>query len=991
MLQPESSNRILHAQTRAKAKMYEFAVPEEEHINLENISLSGMLDLTIGMLGDLAARGGVQQINQNKHYLLFSAQYISALLETNTFNHSNNLLKLLASSAYYLAGYPGSSNVILETIRDTTDCTLMEEILYSVLLRRDFSEIPRYSYEDHFANLRERWSIFLTGYEADTASLQDTINLIRSEIYAEGSDEDVLLVDVVKSIIARRIDSSVRKILTLHSGVPNDLWNSYFERPNSLKEFWPSQIKLAENGVFGGTSAVVQMPTSAGKTRSTEFIIRSSFMAGRSTLAVIVAPFRSLCQEIYNDFTTHFELDIDIQLDLVSDVLQEDVEIFGEAQKSILILTPEKLDYILRHQPELANRIGLIIYDEGHLFDDSSRGPKYELLLSSLKQKLLNETQVVLISAVISNAQEIKDWLIGQNGVLVDGSSLSPTSRNIAFTEWSTRYRNIQFVDPADINQSLFWVPTILRRHQLQNRGRERTLRYFPDPSNAAHIASYLGCRLASSGLSAVFTGKKSSVQKMLKDLNDAYSREIPVPTPISFSENLEEAEKVIRYVSQTLGEDSENALAARLGILSHHANIPHGLRLVTEHALSKSYFKTIICTSTLAQGVNLPIRYLIVASDRQARERIRTRDFHNLMGRAGRSGKYTEGTVIFANPGIYNDRNRGGRWAETAGLLNSNNSEPSTSRLLFLLSQRPQVNNDHEQNNWDSEVSIIKDGIYSYLLSALIDIVEVREADEIVTQLVRHTLGYTQTETDEEKAQLTELFVEIGREIITNIPSPTDRSIYARSILSADKNQSIVTYLRENIADITERAGNPNDLLEFLWSHLYQYSENGVLKSFSEADALVLCSAWINGVSFPEILSLASGMNRTTNRQITTNSIVDMCEGSFSYDLSTFIGSISELTHLAFPEEEGQSFRLEVSVLQKRLKYGLPNYMSVIVYELGFTDRRLSQELTEVLNNNEIALFKSDVRRFIRHNNDIREVITNNYPSYFLARYERV
>ena len=991
MLQLEQENRLLHAQTRAKAKMFEFTVPEDQHINLEDISLAGMLDLTIGLLGDLAARRGDGNLDQEKYYLLFSAQYLSALLETNTILHSHTVLKILASAAYYLAGYPGSSSVILNSIVDEAQCTLMEEILLSILRRQNFPQVTQNLYEGRFASLQDHWSVFISGFENDPHELEDVISLIRSDVYSEGSDEDVLLIDIVKAIVTRRIQSSSRRILSLHSGVPNGLWNPYFERANSIKEFWPSQIKLAEHGVFSGTSAVIQMPTSAGKTRSTEFIIRSSFLARRSSLAVVVAPFRSLCQEIYNDFAGHFSLDADIHLDLISDVLQDDIDVLENNQKSILILTPEKLDYLLRQQPDLAGRIGLIIYDEGHLFDDSTRGPKYELLLSSLKQKLVENTQVILISAVISNAQQIKDWLIGQDGVLIDGSSLSPTSRNIAFAEWSARYRNIQFVDPTDIGRTLFFVPTVLRTHTLENRPRERAVRVFPARNNTPQIASYLGCRLSGGGLTAVFTGTKSSAQKMLKDLIDAYARNIPIPQPITFSENQNEAEKVVRYISQTLGDDSENTLASRLGILSHHANIPHGLRLVTEYSLSNSYFKTVICTSTLAQGVNLPIRYLIVASDRQGREQIKTRDFHNLMGRAGRSGKYTEGTVIFANPAIYNDRNRGGRWTDTSELLNSSNSEPSISRLQFLLTERPASNEDEQQTNWDSEVSTIKNGIYSYLLSALTDIEEIRAAEEIVTRLVRYTLGYSQLDTDEERARLTEIFLEIGREIMTSIPDHASRLVYAKSVLSATENQSLIMYLEEHQEELIASAEDHSALLQLLWTRLYQYSNNKTFKTFAENDSLTLCNAWISGMSFPQILNAAGGMPRVTNRQLTVSSIVDLCEGAFSYDLSTLIGSINELVSLAIPEEEGAHLKTELSILQKKLKYGVPNYTETMVYELGFVDRALAQAIASIINRVAPQIFRNDIKRMIINSEEIRTLIIDTYPRYFLIRLQQL
>lgn len=987
MLRIEPENQLLHAYTRSRAKMFEFAVPEEQHVKFEGIDLSGMLDLTIGLLGDLASREGLLTNEQEKYFLLFSAQYFSSLLEGRVILNNQDLFTLLTSATYYLSSYPGSSKVILDALSPECELDLIEEVLRAVLAREHFS--AQFEYQGNFLILRDQWNLFVSEYDANTEPLLEILNTIRSNIYAIGSDKDLLLIDVIRSVVRKRVSSSAFKILSERSGVPVNGWDSYFQRNNIISEFWPSQMKLAENGIYEGASGVIQMPTSAGKTRSTEFIIRSSFLSARSTLAVIVAPFRSLCQEIYNDFAGHFEFDNDVHLELVSDVLQEDADPFNEGEKSILILTPEKLDYLIRQEPSIAARIGLIIYDEGHMFDDSSRGTKYELLLASLKQKLEPDTQIILISAVISNAQQVKDWLIGQDGVLVDGTDLSPTSRNIAFTEWSARYKSLQFVNPENINQSLFFVPTLLKSYPLERKPREKADRFFPNANNIPQISAYLGCRLAAVGLTAVFTSRKDSAQKMMSDISDAFDRNIQIAPPTDFSDNSIEADKVIEYISETLGPDSKNVQAARLGVLCHHASIPHGLRLVTEYSLCKSYFKTVICTSTLAQGVNLPIRYLVVASSRQAQEKIKTRDFHNLMGRAGRSGKYTEGTVIFADPDIYRNRNRrGGKWSDVSGLLNSDNSEPSVSRLHLLLSHRP---DDEEQVViWERYTSIIRDNIYSYLMESLVGVSEVRESDEIVTNLVRSTLGYDQLQDDADKARLTEIFIEIGRDIIERVPSEEKRTLFAKSILNISQSEILFNYLRSIVPQLLD-IKSEEDLLNVLWSMLYDYSDHKILKCFSETDSMELCNLWIAGTTFPEIYSRTSEMTHEPIRSFSVGSIVDLCQDSFSYDISTLLGTVSDFINSLNTENELDSVLTKIALLQKRMKYGVRNYTEVVVYELGFVDRSLARNISNLIINDGEIIFKGAAKRSIAGNEEVRTLITNNYPEYFLRRLEQI
>lgn len=988
MLQPNPTNKLFHARTRAKAKMYEYDVPEDRHINLEGILLTDLLDLTVGMLGALTAGAEIRNLEEEKYRLLFSAQYFSALIESRELDHNSALIKLLSAAAYFLAEYPGSASVVLEDLAQENFSNI-EQLLFFILKRERYVPQGDEVLYEEINNLGNAWNQFLEG----TISLEDLsqhATALRTVVYSSGGDEDLLLVDVIRTVVLKRFAISARIMLTEHSGIDAGLWTNYLSRAGALKEFWPSQVRLAEKGIFRGVSAVVQMPTSAGKTRASELIIRSSFLVDRGRLAVIVAPFRALCQEIYNDFNRHFSEDRDIRVGLVSDVLQNDFELEQNDQKSILILTPEKLDFLLRHNRELALQIGLIIYDEGHLFDDLSRGIKYELLLSSLKQKLPATAQVVLISAVISNATEIKDWLIADNGVLIDGKDLNPTNRSIGFVDWTRRNRFLQFVDEGDINQGLFFVPTVLQTYELEKRGRERARRFFPKSDNdgnysSTQIAGFLGCRLSPGGLSAVFIGRKDSAQKLVTELVDAYERNIPIPRPSEFSENIAEAEKVITYIRNILGEESVHAKAAELGILVHHASIPHGLRLVSEHALQNSHFKTVVCTSTLAQGVNLPIRYLIISTDRQGRDKIKTRDFHNLMGRAGRSGKYTEGTVLFADPEIYRSRpyGAGGRWSGVGDLLNPSNSEPSRSRLLRLL-ENPEVMEEEVKVEWESEVVQIKKEIYSYLINALSEVQEVREMERLVAELTRNTLGYSQITIDEQKTTLTNIFLEIGSEILTQVPDLPTRLVFSRSILNIEQSKEVVELLRNNVEAIVNPESN---LLDVFWPLLYRYSDNNVLKSFSEIDSLAICKNWIEGLNFLNLLQVGSEKDRADSPSLNMGRIIDLCEGGFSYNLSTLLSSFTELATLVIPEEQKVLITFKLSQLQKQLKYGLSSPSQVLIYELGFSDRRLTSEIDRAIGNPEALLSRGEMIALVRRNDAVRRMIEDQYPAYFVSR----
>ncbi|TVX60611.1 virulence associated protein, partial [Streptococcus pneumoniae] len=114
------------------------------------------------------------------------------------------------------------------------------------------------------------------------------------------------------------------------------------------------------------------------------------------------------------------------------------------------------------------------------------------------------------------------------------------------------------------------------------------------------------------------------------------------------------------------------------------------------EYAFSKSKINNVVCTSTLAQGINLPIKYLIISSVYQAGDAIKVRDFQNLIGRAGRAGKYTEGTIILTEPNIYKSPKNKWKKQNYKALLNPINTEGCQSNILSIIQFKSVVPTDY-------------------------------------------------------------------------------------------------------------------------------------------------------------------------------------------------------------------------------------------------------------------------------------------------------
>ncbi|MCF6287795.1 MAG: DEAD/DEAH box helicase [Proteobacteria bacterium] len=367
----EQRSKTLLAITKSKAKMYEFDIDEKHHIDLKQ-DPKKLLILTIGILGELSAIESRSAQKNNATYielkeqLVSVSQYFDVLKLSNIDNSISNYLRLVGSAAYYLADMPGSSLVLSKEISyniPQLTPSYLEGILVW-LLKSDFEkecfhfEVCDFSNEiELFVNT---FTIAITNPNGRSAFYKAALNL-KEKIYLLGNDRELLFVDVSISLSFRKIEYSSIYCLSKYTKLNFDFWQPALRKKEFIKEFWPAQRLLGEHGVLAGASAVVQMPTSAGKTKSTELIIRSAFLSGRANLVIVIAPFRALCREISATFQRAFDGE-DVDLNELQDIIQvnKGEDEFIKAilnntnvlqSKTIIVSTPEKLVYLLRHEP----------------------------------------------------------------------------------------------------------------------------------------------------------------------------------------------------------------------------------------------------------------------------------------------------------------------------------------------------------------------------------------------------------------------------------------------------------------------------------------------------------------------------------------------------------------------------------------------------------------------------------------------------------------
>lgn len=520
---------------RSKAKMFEFDIPMESHIPISEEAQKSFL-VALAIVADTAREYFEDYINhkkfnlQLKNQLHNAAEYFDAFLASGLGNSAEyqDYIAILGATAYYLGDYNGSSRVMINYISD--DIHLLED---SMTLIKVFIDVIT---DEIFLNHTPIEGKFSSELNTLVESYRNYILLktefskeifrnLQYKVYGDGSDFSIIIVNCLLAVVCKKINSSSAKLLPEFSRLDFSLWRDYIQSEDSIKELWPSQIELGRQGIFSGESGIVQMPTSSGKTASVNLILRSAFYSNRIDNALIIAPFRALCREIYRDINAHFVDENNVIVSEVFDLpeIPPDFSIFNDGKKRVFILTPEKLLFLLRNHQSFIDEIGLCIFDEAHLFDDPSRGTNFELLLSTVKQIFPKAIQKILISAVIPNSEAINRWF-NEDGVIVSNNSIKTTEKRVAFSDLNGSNEQLYFIDPITFEEE-FFVPRTVSVSELEYLGKERKQKVFPELTNANDISIYYGTKLINNGGVGIFCGRKDTVNVVLKRFIDLNNR----------------------------------------------------------------------------------------------------------------------------------------------------------------------------------------------------------------------------------------------------------------------------------------------------------------------------------------------------------------------------------------------------------------------------------------------------------------------------------
>ncbi|MFC6719517.1 DEAD/DEAH box helicase [Natrialbaceae archaeon GCM10025810] len=367
-----------------------------------------------------------------------------------------------------------------------------------------------------------------------------------------------------------------------------------FEEFNRMqREALPALLESTEN-------VVASAPTASGKTALAELAICQALAEGGT--ALFIAPLRALTNEKEADWDRFEEMGYSVYV--VTG--ERDLNPRRARRADILVMTPEKLDSATRKHDsrryDFVTDVDVCVIDEVHLLDADRRGSVLEVTISRLRR--LCDPRIVALSATMPNVDDVAAWL-----------DASPETT----FEFGDEYR------PVDLNAGV----------KTYTHGENS----FADKYRRLYRALDLAePHLREDGQALVFvSSRQDTVQAAKKARDEIAERDIPMTARRDFHD----------YDFHDEKETLENATLRKSvtdGVAFHHAGLSKHDRDFVEKWFKEGAIELLFSTSTLAWGVNLPARCVVIRDTKlhdplEGEVDMSPLDVLQMLGRAGRPG----------------------------------------------------------------------------------------------------------------------------------------------------------------------------------------------------------------------------------------------------------------------------------------------------------------------------------------------------------------
>ncbi|WP_434522378.1 DEAD/DEAH box helicase [Halorubrum sp. AS12] len=392
-----------------------------------------------------------------------------------------------------------------------------------------------------------------------------------------------------------------------------------------VRELYPPQRAAVDAGVCEGADVVAAVPTASGKTFVAQIALLTADGPG-----LYVCPLRALAREKYETFAALPGVEVGISTG--------DFDATGEelAGNDVVVATSEKVDSAIRNGASWVDELACVVVDEVHLLGAKRRGPTLEVTLATLRRRN-PDLQTVALSATVDNPEAIADWLDAalvesdwrpvelRTGVAVGG--------DVTFDDGTSLSVDVAAANDSDPDGNV-------DRDETEADGG------VDDETDSTEVtAALVADAVADGGQCLAFVRSRREAVDLAERLaDDGLAADLGIEDAAAAA-----ADEVTDVDGTLTGQQLADCL--RAGVAFHHAGLRSGHRSVVESAFRERDAACICATPTLAAGVNVPARRVVVRDQRRYGESgmswIPTLEVHQMCGRAGRPGLDPHGEAV--------------------------------------------------------------------------------------------------------------------------------------------------------------------------------------------------------------------------------------------------------------------------------------------------------------------------------------------------------
>ncbi|KAL5705274.1 DNA helicase [Ranunculus cassubicifolius] len=396
--------------------------------------------------------------------------------------------------------------------------------------------------------------------------------------------------------------TSHTELLDLRPLPVTSLGNKSYEDLYRFTHFNPIQTQSFHVLYHTDINVLLGAPTGSGKTISAELAMMHLFNNQPDMKVIYIAPLKALVRERMGDWKKR----------LVTQLGKKMVEMTGDftpdlmalESADIIIATPEKWDGISRnwHSRSYVTKVGLVVLDEIHLLG-ADRGPILEVIVSRMRyisSQTERPVRFVGLSTALANAGDLAEWLgVGETGLFNFKPSVRPVPLEVHIQGY-----------PGN-----FYCP---RMNSMNKPAYAAICTHSPSKPVLIFVSSRRQTRLTALDLIQFAAADEQSMQFL----------------------NMPGGELQM-VLSQVTDQNLKHTLQFGIGL--HHAGLNDKDRSLVEELFANNKIQVLVCTSTLAWGVNLPAHLVIIKGtefyDGKAKRYVDfpITDILQMMGRAGR------------------------------------------------------------------------------------------------------------------------------------------------------------------------------------------------------------------------------------------------------------------------------------------------------------------------------------------------------------------